>query len=163
MTLTPAEPGLSRAQVKVSELGLYRVTDGTLSALVNVGPENPREFQEVVSTTEKLRPLAEATGGTVRRIGAGSGGDITLPRIVAMRDSPIYGGSDYAAIKKDRRGASDGRRDRAARNRAHRPHLPLRQRRRKLDFRRTRRIAPKRTGLTLTQAFRIFLCGRLLR
>ncbi len=99
-TLTPAEPGLSRARVKVSELGLYRVTDGTLSALVNVGPENPREFQEVVSTTEKLRPLAEATGGTVRRIGTGDGSDVTLPRLVAMHDSPVYGGSDYAAIKR---------------------------------------------------------------
>ncbi|MGB7127417.1 MAG: hypothetical protein WBD42_11400, partial [Methylovirgula sp.] len=99
-TLTPFEPGLSRANVKVSELGLYRVTDGTLSALVNVGPENPREFQEVVSTTEKLRPLAEATGGTVRRIAAGSGSDVILPRIVAMRDSPIFGGADYAAIHR---------------------------------------------------------------
>jgi hypothetical protein len=99
-TLTPAEPGLSRAEVKVSELGLYRVTDGALSALVNVGPENPLEFQEVVSTTEKLRPLAEATGGTVRRIGTGSGSDVVLPRIVAMRDSPIYGGTDYAAIRR---------------------------------------------------------------
>ena len=76
------------------------MTDGTLSAVVNVGPENPREFQEVVSTTEKLRPLAEATGGTVRRIGTGSGSDVTLPRIVAVRDSPIYGGSDYAAIRR---------------------------------------------------------------
>ena len=41
----------------------------TLSVLANVGPENPREFQDVVSTPERLRPLAEATGGTVRRIG----------------------------------------------------------------------------------------------
>jgi hypothetical protein len=99
-TLKPAEPGLSRADVKVSELGLYRVTDGTLTTLVNVGPENPREFQEVVSTTEKLRPLAEATGGTVRRIGTAHDSDVALPRIVAMHDSPIYGGSDYAAIKR---------------------------------------------------------------
>jgi hypothetical protein len=98
--LKPAEPGLSRADVKVSELGLYRVTDGALTTLVNVGPENPREFQEVVSTTEKLRPLAEATGGTVRRIGTTHGSDVSLPRIVAMHDSPIYGGSDYAAIKR---------------------------------------------------------------
>jgi hypothetical protein len=44
--------------------------------------------------------LAEATGGTVRRIGTGSGSGVTLPRIVAMRDSPIYGGSDYAAIRR---------------------------------------------------------------
>ncbi len=100
VTLTPAEPGLSRANVKVSEMGLYRLTDGDLTALANVGPENPREFQDVVSTTGRLRPLAEATGGTVRRIGRGAKGDIALPRIVAMRDSPIYGGSDYAAIKR---------------------------------------------------------------
>jgi hypothetical protein len=98
--LKPAEPGLSRADVKVSELGLYRVTDGALTTLVNVGPENPREFQEVVSTTEKLRPLAEATGGTVRRIGNNHDSDVSLPRIVAMHDSPVYGGSDYAAIKR---------------------------------------------------------------
>ncbi len=100
VTLTPAEPGLARAQVKASELGLYRLTDGELTALANVGPENPREFQDVLSTTEKLRPIAEATGGTVRRIGKGKDGDVSLPRIVAMRDSPIYGGSDYAAIKR---------------------------------------------------------------
>ena len=100
VTLTPAAPGLSRASVKVSQMGLYRLTDGDLSALANVGPENPREFQDVISTTERLRPLAEATGGTVRRIADGTKGDITLPRIVAMRDSPIYGGSDYVAIKR---------------------------------------------------------------
>ena len=54
---------------------------------------------------EKLRPLAEATGGTVRRIGGGRQRAITLPRLVAMHDSPVYGGSDYAAIK--RTGASE--------------------------------------------------------
>ena len=73
--------------------------------LANVGPENPREFQDVVSTTERLRPLAEATGGTVRRIGNGADGDISLPRVVAMRESPVYGGSDYAAIRRN--GASE--------------------------------------------------------
>jgi hypothetical protein len=100
VTLTPAKPGLWRATLKASELGLYRLSDGDLTALANVGPENPREFQDVVSTTDKLRPLAEATGGTVRRIATDKTGDIALPRIVAMRDSPIYGGSDYAAIKR---------------------------------------------------------------
>jgi hypothetical protein len=100
VALTPAEPGLSKARIKASELGLYRLTDGELTALANVGPENPREFQDVLSTTDKLRPITEATGGTVRRIGQGTSGDVSLPRIVAMRDSPIYGGSDYAAIKR---------------------------------------------------------------
>ncbi len=102
--LTPAVPGLSRATIEAGELGLYRISDGTLSVLANVGPENPREFQEVVSTPERLRPLAEATGGTVRRIAAGTA-DVSLPRVVAMRESPVYGGSDYAAIKRN--GASE--------------------------------------------------------
>lgn len=105
VTLAAAEPGLSRASVDASELGLHRLTDGTLSVLANVGPENPREFQEVVSTPERLRPLAEATGGTVRRIANGAGGEIALPRLVSMRESPVYGGSDYAAIKRN--GASE--------------------------------------------------------
>jgi hypothetical protein len=101
VALTAAEPGLSRARVKTEELGLFRISDGLLSVLANVGPENLREFQEVVSTTEKLRPLAEASGGTVRRVAAaGSGDAIVIPRLVAMRDSPVYGGPDYAAIKR---------------------------------------------------------------
>ena len=103
--LVAGEPGLWSGQIEVKELGLYKVKDGDLSILASVGPENPREFQEVVSTTEKLRPLAEATGGTVRRIADGIDGSVTLPRILEMRDSPIYGGSDYAAIR--RTGASE--------------------------------------------------------
>jgi hypothetical protein len=100
VTLKGAEPGLSRAQVRVGELGLYKLTDGELTALVNVGAENPLEFREVVSTLDKLKPLAEATGGTVRRISSGSGDAISLPRFAAMRESPLYGGSDYVAIRR---------------------------------------------------------------
>jgi hypothetical protein len=99
VTLSADEPGLSRAVFNADEFGLYRLTDGKLSALVNVGPENPREFQDVISTEDKLRPIAAATGGTVRRIGS-NGDSIYLPRFVAMRDSPIYGGSDYVGIKR---------------------------------------------------------------
>ena len=99
VSLTPYEPGLSRGRVTVDELGLYKLSDGDLSALVSVGPENPREFQEVVSTPDKLKPIVEATGGTVRRLANAAGG-ITLPRFVTMRDSPLYGGSDYVAFKR---------------------------------------------------------------
>ena len=99
VAMTPAQPGLSRGKITVDELGLYKLGDGTLSALVSVGTENPREFQEVVSTTEKLRPLAEATGGTVRRI-TSTGDAINIPRFVTMRDSPLYGGSDYVAFRR---------------------------------------------------------------
>ncbi len=98
--LKPDEPGLWRGEATADELGLYRLSDGTQSVLVNVGPENPREYQEVVSTTEKLRPLAEATGGSVRRIGNGAGDAIVLPRLVAMHAASNYAGADYIGIKR---------------------------------------------------------------
>ncbi len=99
VTLAAAEPGLFRGAARANELGLYRLSQGGLTALVNVGPENPLEYREVVSTTEKLRPLAEASGGSARRIGGKDGG-IHMPRIVAMRDSPVYAGSDYIGIRR---------------------------------------------------------------
>ena len=68
----------------VDRFGLYRAEDGEHVALVNVGQENPLEMQDVVSTTEKLKPLAEATGGTVRRIAAGAGDAIVMPRVVGL-------------------------------------------------------------------------------
>ena len=48
----------------------------------------------------KLRAIAEATGGTVRRISAGKGDEIELPRVVSMREASVYGGSDYIGIKR---------------------------------------------------------------
>ena len=100
LELTPYAPGLSRAHVTVSRFGLYRAEDGEHVALVNVGQENPLEMRDVVSTTEKLRPIAEATGGTVRRIAADAGDAIAMPRVVGLNPSPSYGGGDYIGIKR---------------------------------------------------------------
>ena len=100
VALAAAEPGLARGSVRTDELGLYRLSDGEHSVLVNVGPENPREYQEVVSTTDKLKPLAEATGGSVRRIGTGNGDEIAMPRVVALHDASTFAGADYIAIRR---------------------------------------------------------------
>src|SRR6266403_1831710 len=97
LTLSPAEPGVWRATIEANELGLWRATDGTLNALANVGPANPREFTEVTSTTEVLAPLANATGGDVVRVENGSG--VHLPRIVAVRSSDTYHGEDWLGLR----------------------------------------------------------------
>ncbi len=99
LTMTPTAPGLSRAHVAVDRYGLYRAEDGAHVALVSVGPDNPLEMQDVVSTPEKLRPIAEATGGTVRRLDSG-GGAVAIPRVVSLNPAVSYGGSDYIGIKR---------------------------------------------------------------
>jgi hypothetical protein len=65
---TPGEPGVFRARVKADELGLYRLTDGTLSAVAAAGPLNPREVADMRATDAILAPFAKATGGGIRWI-----------------------------------------------------------------------------------------------
>jgi hypothetical protein len=105
LDLEAAEPGLARGRLEATELGLYRLSDGNLSVLAHVGPENPREFQNLVSTQEILRPIIEASGGTIRRLAASNAETITMPRIAALREAAVFGGKDYAALK--RTGASE--------------------------------------------------------
>jgi hypothetical protein len=97
VTLQASEPGLWRGSVRATELGLWRATDGKLNALVNVGPANPREFQEVTSTTEVLAPLSTATGGDARRLTATTG--LNVPRVIGMRSSDTYRGEDWIGLK----------------------------------------------------------------
>jgi hypothetical protein len=99
LTLDQAEPGVWRRGIEANELGLWRATDGKLTALVNVGPANPREFAEVTSTTEVLAPLANTTGGSARRIAESAGSSLNLPRVIAVRSSDTYRGEDWIGLK----------------------------------------------------------------
>jgi hypothetical protein len=97
ITLTAGEPGEWRATTNADELGLWQATDGTLKALINVGPANPKEFSEVTSTTEALRPLTQATGGDSRRIA--DNGSVDLPRVLPVRASSVFRGDGWLGVK----------------------------------------------------------------
>ncbi len=97
VTLTQAEPGLWRAVTPADELGLWQATDGSLRALISVGPANPKEFSEVTSSTEPLKPLTQATGGDAVRLVNGS--SIELPRILPVRASSVYHGDGWLGLK----------------------------------------------------------------
>ncbi|MCF2525507.1 hypothetical protein [Bradyrhizobium sp. G127] len=97
VTLTASEPGEWRASTGADELGLWQATDGDLKALINVGPINPKEFAEVTSTTEALRPLLQTTGGDVRRVA--DGGSIDLPRVLPVRASTVFRGEGWLGVK----------------------------------------------------------------
>src|SRR5581483_4641371 len=50
LTLEKSAPGLWRATAKADELGLYRLTDGTLNAVAAAGPLNPKEVADMRAT-----------------------------------------------------------------------------------------------------------------
>jgi len=101
LALSKAEPGLWRGQLGVKNPGLYEVRQGELRAFASFGLAQTREFAEVMSVGAKLRPLAEATGGSVRRLSEKAGGVVSLPNIIRMRAGGSYAGSDYIGLKRN--------------------------------------------------------------
>jgi hypothetical protein len=99
LTLAEENPGLFTARVESRELGLHTLRSGDLVAFVSVGPPNPRELADVFSTTDQLRPLAEGTGGSVRRVAGDTGTEVTVPRIQAVRSGSRFAGGDWIGIR----------------------------------------------------------------
>ena len=97
--LTESRPGLFTAQVESRELGLHTLRSGDLIAFVSIGPANPRELMDVFSNTDALGPIAEATGGSVRRVAMAGDQSITVPRILAVHSGTRLSGGDWIGIR----------------------------------------------------------------
>ncbi|MCA1480483.1 hypothetical protein [Bradyrhizobium sp. NBAIM08] len=97
LTLSAGDPGEWRASLPASELGLWQATDGTLKALINVGPTNPKEFSEVTSTVDTLKPLTQATGGDAVRVATSS--SVELPRILPVRSVGMFHGDGWMGVR----------------------------------------------------------------
>ncbi|WP_062228618.1 hypothetical protein [Aureimonas frigidaquae] len=98
--LAEVSDGVWRADMPVSELGLYQVANGDLRTLVNVGPANPREFREAISTPQKLQGLADATRGSVRRVAdGGASASVSVPRIVPISGRADGNGRDWIGLR----------------------------------------------------------------
>ena len=89
--------GLFQAELLVEENGLFDIENGDMNTLVHVGAVNAPEFAEAISTTDKLKPLAAETGGTVQRVSDG-GTSISLPTILPIKGTPR--GSDGRLVLK---------------------------------------------------------------
>ncbi len=59
------EAGRARGALSVDEIGLYRLTDGTRTAVAAVGSLRSVELADVRTTAARLEPVAEATGGGI--------------------------------------------------------------------------------------------------
>jgi hypothetical protein len=97
LPLSSSQPGVFSGSTEVDEIGLYQVGNGDLSALAHVGPVNAPEFADTISTEDVLRPPAEASGGSVRRIASLTG--VSLPGIVPVRGSANASGNDWIGLK----------------------------------------------------------------
>lgn len=108
LTLSEAAPGRWRATTPADTRGLWRASDGTLTALAHLGAPDPFELAEVRSTDRRLAPLAAATGGAVRRLLAATGDAPMLPRVEVRPAGGAMNGSDWIGLAASRAAVSRG-------------------------------------------------------
>jgi hypothetical protein len=93
--LAKASPGLWNGRVAADELGLYRLTDGVLTAVAAVGPLNPREVSDMRATDAILKPLAEASEGGTHWLADG------VPQVREVAPGANASGSDWIGIVRN--------------------------------------------------------------
>jgi hypothetical protein len=95
LTMAKVEPGRFRASAKADELGLYRLTDGTLSAVAAAGPLNPKEVADMRATASILSPIADASGGSVHWLTDG------VPDVRRVGASGNAAGSSWIGLRRN--------------------------------------------------------------
>ena len=96
LELRQIAPGLGQALVDVDKPGLYRFDDGTLRTVAAVGNPDPLEFSDVRATDAKLKPLVEASAGTIQWLA-----DTPDPDIRSVRPGRAAGGSDWIGLRRN--------------------------------------------------------------
>ena len=96
LDLRQTAPGLGLGVVDVDKPGLYRFDDGTLRTVAAVGSPDPLEFSDVRATETKLKPLVEASGGSMLWLV-----DQPDPDIRTVRPGRAAGGSDWIGLRRN--------------------------------------------------------------
>jgi hypothetical protein len=96
VALKQTDPGNWHGSAKAEELGLYRLTDGTLSTVAAAGPLNPKEVADMRATGAILKPLAEKSGGSVHWLADGG-----VPTIRRVEPGRIAWGEDWIGLRQN--------------------------------------------------------------
>jgi len=96
LALTPDRGGRSTGSLAIAQMGLYRVSDGSHTALAAAGPLNPVEYADVRTTAEKLGPVAKASGGGVFWIGDGA-----MPEIRRVSPGRVASGHNWMGLRQN--------------------------------------------------------------
>jgi hypothetical protein len=96
LSLRQESGGRSTGSMAISQMGLYRVTEGSRTALAAAGPLNPIEFADVRTTPDKLLPVVRATGGGIYWIGSGK-----IPRVRRVEPGRTAAGRNWMGFREN--------------------------------------------------------------
>ena len=94
--LTKGIGGRARATLPAEEVGIYRLDDGTRSAVTAVGNLNPKEFSDMRATGSRLEAMAAASGGGIHWLADG------LPDLRRVRADRNASGAGWMGVVSNR-------------------------------------------------------------
>lgn len=95
VAMTKAEPGIWRGTARAQQLGLYRVSDGILSAVTAAGPLNPKEVSDMRASADVLTPVAQASGGSVHWLDDG------IPDVRRVDTGDDASGANWIGLRRN--------------------------------------------------------------
>ncbi|GAB4302305.1 MAG: membrane protein [Roseovarius sp.] len=90
--LQEVSPGRFEALFDGPEIGLYRLSDGHLQAVIGLGPAAPVEFEHTIASTAPMAAAIAATGGGAMALADG------LPRLREVRPGRPAAGRGWIGI-----------------------------------------------------------------
>ena len=92
LVMPEVAPGRYSAQYEAPEMGLYKLTQGTLSTVMALGPSAPREFEETIASGDKLEPFVTPMRGGILRLEDGA------PDIRSVGEGRVAAGRGWIGI-----------------------------------------------------------------
>ncbi|MDP4031842.1 MAG: glutamine amidotransferase [Pseudorhodobacter sp.] len=92
LALPEVTPGHYTADWAAPDVGLYRLAQGDLQAVVAVGPAAPKEFEQTIASGDKLAAVVAASGGGILRLEDGA------PDIRTVRQGRVAAGRGWIGI-----------------------------------------------------------------
>ena len=97
LDMSEAEPGRFSAETDALEQGLVRLTSGDLTAVTASGALNLREYADLTPDPDRLRGLADASGGSVRALERVE----DVPQIRRVRADANTSGRDWIGLQRN--------------------------------------------------------------
>lgn len=100
LDLKETQPGLFETVMNTKEVGLYQIKNGDYETLAHVGPVDAPEFTDIISTTDKLSPLAQLTGGGVLRLHSQTQSAVTVPEITIAKAGQSFTSNNTITLRE---------------------------------------------------------------
>jgi hypothetical protein len=91
--LTQKEPGVFSGIIAAPDAGMYKLGNGTLSAVAAIGIADPLETRDLRATADVVKPAVAATGGAINWMEDGA------VRIVKVRAGAAAGGNGWLGLR----------------------------------------------------------------